>query len=89
MTVPFENLDIHLGQPISLEPSDLFQKVVSGERGGYCFELNGLLVLVLEDVGGCRHETGGPSVVRGGRRAAASSPVVDCQDGHERMDRGR
>lgn len=51
MTVPFENLDIHLGRPISLDPSDLFRKVVLQRRGGYCFELNGLFALLLEDVG--------------------------------------
>lgn len=51
LTVPFENLDIHLGQPISLEPADLFRKIVVNRRGGYCFELNGLFALLLEDLG--------------------------------------
>lgn len=51
MTVPFENLDIHLGRPISLNPADLFRKIVVDRRGGYCFELNGLFTLLLEDVG--------------------------------------
>ncbi len=50
LTVPFENLDIHLGRPISLEPIDLFQKIVFAKRGGYCFELNGLFALLLEDL---------------------------------------
>ncbi|MBS0171296.1 MAG: arylamine N-acetyltransferase [Nitrospira sp.] len=51
MTVPFENLDIHLGRSISLDPADLFRKIVVERRGGYCFELNGLFALLLEDVG--------------------------------------
>ena len=51
LTVPFENLDIHLGRPISLEPLDLFRKIVIGKRGGYCFELNGLFAILLEDLG--------------------------------------
>lgn len=51
LSVPFENLDIHLGRPISLEPLDLFRKIVTGKRGGYCFELNGLFALLLEDLG--------------------------------------
>lgn len=51
LTVPFENLDIHLGCPISLEPSHLFRKIVLGRRGGYCFELNGLFALLLEEFG--------------------------------------
>ncbi len=51
MTVPFENLDIHLGRSISLDSADLFRKIVVERRGGYCFELNGLFALLLEDVG--------------------------------------
>ncbi len=51
LTVPFENLDIHLGRSISLDPSDLFQKIVLSRRGGYCFELNGLFALLLEQLG--------------------------------------
>jgi N-hydroxyarylamine O-acetyltransferase len=51
LTVPFENLDIHLGRPISLEPPDLFRKIVVNRRGGYCFELSGLFALLLEDLG--------------------------------------
>jgi len=34
LTVPFENLDIHLGRPISLDPADLFRKIVVDRRGG-------------------------------------------------------
>lgn len=51
MTVPFENLDIHLGRSISLDPADLFRKIVVERRGGYCFELNGLFALLLEALG--------------------------------------
>ena len=51
MTVPFENLDIHLGRSISLAPADLFRKIVVERRGGYCFELNGLFALLLEALG--------------------------------------
>jgi N-hydroxyarylamine O-acetyltransferase len=49
--VPFENLDIHLGRPISLDPASLFDKIVRRRRGGYCFELNGLFALLLGDIG--------------------------------------
>jgi len=51
LAVPFENLDNFLGRPISLEPADLFAKIVTGKRGGYCFELNGLFSLLLEAMG--------------------------------------
>lgn len=50
-TVPFENLAIHLGEPISLTPDDLFDKIVRRRRGGFCYELNGLFALLLESLG--------------------------------------
>lgn len=50
-SIPFENLDIHLGRTISLKPEDLINKMLIKKRGGYCFELNGLLRLALKAVG--------------------------------------
>ncbi|WP_440064444.1 arylamine N-acetyltransferase family protein [Streptosporangium sp. OZ121] len=50
-TVPFENLSIHLGEAISLEPDALFDKVVGRRRGGFCYELNGLLAELLTGLG--------------------------------------
>jgi N-hydroxyarylamine O-acetyltransferase len=41
--IPFENLDIHLGRGVDLDPAIVFAKLVLRPRGGYCFELNGLL----------------------------------------------
>jgi N-hydroxyarylamine O-acetyltransferase len=49
--IPFENLDILLGRPISLEPAALQLKLVSGRRGGYCFEQNTLFRAALEALG--------------------------------------
>src|SRR4051794_15409028 len=50
-TIPFENLDIHLGRPIRLDAAALVAKLVQGARGGYCYELNGLFRLVLRWLG--------------------------------------
>jgi len=50
-TIPFENLDIHLGHPIVLEEAALFQKIVNRRRGGFCYELNGLFGALLRDLG--------------------------------------
>jgi len=50
-SVPFENLAIHEGAPIDLEPDALFHKVVVRRRGGYCFELNGLFSALLKALG--------------------------------------
>ncbi|MEY9877794.1 N-hydroxyarylamine O-acetyltransferase [Streptacidiphilus sp. MAP12-33] len=49
--VPFENLGIHLGEPIVLEPGALFDKVVGRGRGGFCYELNGLFAELLGELG--------------------------------------
>ena len=51
MTVPFENLSIHLAEQISLAEDDLVAKVVTARRGGFCYELNGLFALLLEALG--------------------------------------
>jgi N-hydroxyarylamine O-acetyltransferase len=40
LAVPFENLDIHLGHPILLNEDQLFDKIVTQRRGGFCYELN-------------------------------------------------
>ena len=49
--VPFENLDIHLGQPLSLDPADLFAKIVTRTRGGYCYEVNSFFAMILRAFG--------------------------------------
>jgi N-hydroxyarylamine O-acetyltransferase len=51
MTVPFENLSIHLGEPIVLGEADLIAKIVTRRRGGFCYELNGAFALLLEALG--------------------------------------
>lgn len=51
MTVPFENLSIHLGEEISLADADLIRKIVTERRGGFCYELNGAFALLLEAMG--------------------------------------
>jgi N-hydroxyarylamine O-acetyltransferase len=50
-SIPFENLDVLLGRRIDLRPEALFDKLVGQRRGGYCFEQNGLLLAVLEQLG--------------------------------------
>ncbi len=50
-TVPFENLAIHLGEPIVLAEAALVDKIVDRRRGGFCYELNGLFALLLRALG--------------------------------------
>lgn len=51
LSVPFENLDIHKGTRIVLDPARLFQKIVTMKRGGFCYELNGLFHWLLQELG--------------------------------------
>jgi len=51
VAVPFENLSIHLPEPISLDEADLVDKIVRRRRGGFCYELNGAFALLLEALG--------------------------------------
>ncbi len=50
-TVPFENLSIHAGEPIVLNDEALFDKIVVRNRGGFCYELNGLFSTLLRALG--------------------------------------
>jgi len=51
MAVPFENLSIHLAEPISLAEDGLIDKIVTRRRGGFCYELNGAFALLLQALG--------------------------------------
>lgn len=50
-TVPFENLDLHWGRTIVLDEDLLYGKVVGENRGGFCYELNGLFAALLRELG--------------------------------------
>ncbi len=49
--VPFENLDIHLGRKIILDTEEFYNKIVLNNRGGFCYELNGLFYKLLREIG--------------------------------------
>src|SRR5215217_8652227 len=49
--VPFENIDIYYGVRITLDPAALYDKIVLRNRGGYCYECNGLFHLLLQWMG--------------------------------------
>ena len=50
-TVPFENLDIHLGREIICDESRILHKIVNERRGGFCYELNGAFAALLRALG--------------------------------------
>lgn len=70
-TIPYENLDVQLGRPVSRAATSAYQKIVERRRGGWCYEMNGLLSWALEEIGfkvtrlagGVHRETLGDMVV--------------------------
>jgi len=51
LSVPFENLSIHAGEPIVLNEDALYTKIVDQRRGGFCYECNGLFAGLLRALG--------------------------------------
>ncbi|HJN49224.1 MAG: arylamine N-acetyltransferase [Pseudomonadales bacterium] len=50
-SVPFENLDIHLGNRLVLELEPIWEKIVHRRRGGWCYELNETFLYLLTELG--------------------------------------
>ncbi|NMW20800.1 MAG: arylamine N-acetyltransferase [Chlorobiaceae bacterium] len=50
-SVPFENLDVQAGKIVSLVPEEIVEKIVMRKRGGYCYEVNGLFAMALQELG--------------------------------------
>ena len=51
LSVPFENLDVQLGRPVSTSPEAAYDKIVNNRRGGWCYEQNGLFGWALAEIG--------------------------------------
>jgi N-hydroxyarylamine O-acetyltransferase len=49
--IPFENLDIALGNKITLSSEAVLAKMVERSRGGFCYELNYAFYLLLRKLG--------------------------------------
>jgi N-hydroxyarylamine O-acetyltransferase len=49
--VPFENLDIQFGRQVTTAAEDAYEKIVGNNRGGWCYEQNGLFGWALEQIG--------------------------------------
>lgn len=51
ISIPYENLDIHLSRAVSLDLDTIFDKLVTRRRGGWCYEMNALLAWALGEIG--------------------------------------
>ena len=51
LTVPFENLDIHIGRKIICDEAPFLHKIINERRGGFCYELNGAFAALFRELG--------------------------------------
>lgn len=49
--VPYENLEIQLDRENRLGDGLFYDKIVNNRRGGWCYEMNGLLTAALDELG--------------------------------------
>jgi N-hydroxyarylamine O-acetyltransferase len=49
--IAFENFDVQFGRRVTLDLEDAYAKLVTGGRGGWCYEMNGLFLWALESIG--------------------------------------
>jgi N-hydroxyarylamine O-acetyltransferase len=49
--IPFENLDVLLRRPVVLDPEASYEKIVRRRRGGWCYEMNGVMGWALKEIG--------------------------------------
>jgi N-hydroxyarylamine O-acetyltransferase len=51
LAIPYENLDVQLGRPVAIDIAPIYEKIVEGRRGGWCYEMNGLFGWALGELG--------------------------------------
>jgi len=51
LSISYENLDVQLGRSLTPDPAQAFDKIVGRGRGGWCYEMNGVLGAALDAVG--------------------------------------
>lgn len=49
--VPFENLDVHAGRPVTLSLEAAYGEIVTRRRGGWCYEMNAVFGWALSEIG--------------------------------------
>ena len=77
--IPFEALDVWgAGACPSLEVEDLYRKIVSDRRGGYCFELNTLFRALLNSLGFEAYQAIASLVDEDGVAAPPAHNVIIC-----------
>jgi len=50
-SIPFENTEVQAGRIPSMVPEDIVEKIINRQRGGYCYEVNGVFAMALTAIG--------------------------------------
>ncbi|MFF5078127.1 arylamine N-acetyltransferase [Actinoplanes sp. NPDC000266] len=95
--VPYESLEIWLGRPTTVDPTESVDRIVRG-RGGYCYHLNGAFSALLRalgfhvsrHVGGVQPTTGRPPGADANHLVLTVSglPSAEAPDGRWLVDLG-
>ncbi len=80
--IPFENLDVQAGKIVSLVPEEIVDKIVYQNRGGYCYEVNGLLAMALQKLGISCYFTAAHSMTYGVRRPRTHLVIIAKIEGN-------
>ena len=51
IAIPYEDVDVQLGERVDLDLDRIFDKLVTRRRGGWCYEMNGLMHWALAEIG--------------------------------------
>ena len=51
LAIPYENIDVQLGRPVTTAVGPIYEKMVERGRGGWCYEMNGMLGWALAELG--------------------------------------
>lgn len=51
LAIPYENIDVQLQRRCDLDVERIYRKLVEQGRGGWCYEMNGLLCWALAEIG--------------------------------------
>jgi N-hydroxyarylamine O-acetyltransferase len=82
-SVPFENLDVQAGKVVSLVPEEIVEKILNRNRGGYCYEVNGLFAMALQELGIPYQFVAARPMVYPVRRPKTHMAIVLKMDGEE------
>ena len=81
--IPFENTEVQAGRIPSLIVEDIYTKIVTNRRGGYCYEVNGLFAMALSDIGFEWHFAGARPMFYPTRRPKTHMVVIVRVEGRD------